>query len=199
MLSLSYLYHASVYWTFRLVWKTIIFFMPTSFLQAEIIETMAEWGIRVIVVADDKKNEKQNALSSATAADQQTPMTKTKTLPKCTMTVHDRRFFRQVAVNPLLALGEAYMNEWVDCSDLVQQIALLTAPKAKDSWAFRTMIWLRNDYITAHNLQTKGSKSMEVADLHYNLGNDLYRLMLDERYVVCVWCVICVCVVVVAC
>jgi hypothetical protein len=186
MLSLSYVYHATVYWSFRLVWKTIIFFTPTSFIQAAVIANMAEWGIRVIVPADDKKNETNAALSSSAPL-----LTNTKTPPpKCTMVVHDRRFFRQVAVDPLLALGEAYMNQWVDCSDLIQQIVLLTGPKTKDSWVFRTMLWLRNDYVTAHNQQTKGRKSMEVVHLHYNLGNDLYRLMVDEKYVLrcCFFC-----------
>jgi hypothetical protein len=161
---LSYLFHSSVFWGFRTALKICVLVAPTSIIQQQVIANFEEWGIRVVVdgetAADDKAKDSQ-----------------------CTLTVHNRRFFKQIAMNATLGLGDSYMNGWIDCSDLPKMYQILGGKKLKDSFVFRCMIYLRSNMVTAQNLQTRGSKSMHVAEIHYNLGNDLYTLMLGERCV----------------
>jgi hypothetical protein len=161
---LSYLFHSSVWWGFQTALRICIFVAPTSMVQQQLVANFEEWGIRVVVdgesAADDKPNDSQ-----------------------CTLTVHNRRFFKKVALNSTLGLGEAYMDGWFTCSDLPKMYVILGGKKSKDSFIFRCLIHLRNNMVTSQNLQTRGSKSMEVADTHYNLGNDLYTFMLGERCV----------------
>jgi hypothetical protein len=104
------------------------------------------------------------------------------------MTVYNRRFFKRFAVDHMFAHGEeAYMNGWFESSDLATQIKCITTNGSRstglDGSLFRYLWLLRNQMNTARSLQTKGAQSLEVADLHYNLGNDLYSLMLGERCV----------------
>lgn len=164
----AYLFYSASYFAVHSIWKTIIFFAPTSLVQAFLTKTLEKWGVRVVVDGEDASNKTKEATTDSQQL-------------QCTMTVHDRRFFKKFAVHNMLAHGEAYMNGWIDSSDLAKQIELITGEgsRFKDPW-FYFMFQLRNKMITAQNLQTRGTKSLKVADLHYNLGNDLYSLMLDE-------------------
>lgn len=166
-----YLVYSSVYYTLQTVWMTIIFFAPASLVQAFLTKKFEDFGIRVAVDGEESsgkpKQEKPNDFQH-----------------QCTMTVYDRRFFKKFAMNNMLAHGEAYMNGWMDSSNLAKQIELLTVEGSRNKvpWLF-FMFQLRDQMVTAQNQQTPGIKSLVVADLHYNLGQDLYSAMLDERYV----------------
>jgi hypothetical protein len=41
-----------------------------------------------------------------------------KTKYKCELVVHNDEFFRKIAFNDCLGIGEAYMDGWVDCDDI---------------------------------------------------------------------------------
>jgi hypothetical protein len=182
---LTYLHHSLVYWTLKTAWKTIIFLAPESIVEAALIKKFGEWGVRVVV--DDGKSKpsadkKQNSSNSSVI-----PPVASSPPCQCTMTVYNRRFFKQFAVDHMFAHGEAYMNGWFDSSDLATQIKCITTNGFRstgfEAALFRYLWLLRNQMKTARSLQTKGAQSLEVADVHYNLGNDLYSLMLDERCV----------------
>ena len=92
--------------------------------------------------------------------------------------VHDERLYSRLARGRTLAAGESYVDGWWDCKQLDE---LFNRALAKDmdrrlyslSFAWKK---LRNSIF---NQQTP-IKSREVANVHYNLGNDLYRAMLGE-------------------
>src|SRR3989344_3053617 len=95
--------------------------------------------------------------------------------------VHDLRFYRRVLAGGSLALGESYTEGWwdVDALDVFfTRIIRLGMEKRFQDWRsiFRTAL------ATAVNAQRLGSAHRN-AQVHYDLGNDLYRAMLDKRMV----------------
>lgn len=96
--------------------------------------------------------------------------------------VSDDSFYDRVFREGSLALGETYMDGLWDCKALDQFFyKILSAhldQKVKFSWAGLSL-FLRTFLF---NLQTKTS-SFKVGEQHYNIGNDLYKAMLDKRLV----------------
>jgi cyclopropane-fatty-acyl-phospholipid synthase len=94
--------------------------------------------------------------------------------------VHDSRFYSRVLREVELGLGESYMDGWWDCPAIDQFVdkALRAAidQSIKGNWKILLHV-LRSRYL---NLQTS-SRAFEVGEKHYDLGNDLYRAMLDKR------------------
>ena len=97
------------------------------------------------------------------------------------LTVHDRRFFHRVLAHGSLGLGESYMDGWWDCEALDEMLARVLAARldqqvrSVDGMLLAAKAWLLN-------LQ-RGRRSWEVAERHYDLGNDLYQAMLGKRMV----------------
>ncbi len=94
--------------------------------------------------------------------------------------VHDNRFFRRVLRDAALGLGESYMDGWWDCEALDELTCRIFRghlnEKIKGNWKM-TFHVLRSRLL---NLQTK-ARAPKVGQQHYDLGNDLYRAMLDKR------------------
>jgi cyclopropane-fatty-acyl-phospholipid synthase len=94
--------------------------------------------------------------------------------------VHDKRFYQRVLKEGALGLGESYMDGWWDSPALDQFIYNVLSAKledhVKESWK---LIWhvLKSKIF---NLQ-KISRAYEVGERHYDIGNDLYKAMLDKR------------------
>lgn len=95
------------------------------------------------------------------------------------MQVHDERFYRRVLAEGSIGLGESYMDGWWDAAALdeffarVRRADLYKAVRdAKTAWLVAQSRVL--------NLQSQ-SRARKVAHAHYDLGNDLYRAMLDRR------------------
>ncbi|RAJ10879.1 cyclopropane-fatty-acyl-phospholipid synthase [Chitinophaga skermanii] len=94
--------------------------------------------------------------------------------------VHDERFYRQVLSHGTLALGESYMAKWWDCAQLDELftkvlIAHLDTFIKADLKLKLEIFWAR-----VSNLQ-RPSKAYEVGEQHYDIGNDLFEVMLDKR------------------
>jgi len=95
--------------------------------------------------------------------------------------VYDERFYRRILAGGSLAAGEAYMDGWWDSQALDELFERLLRAhldkkiKARDWW------W---DALVARvfNLQ-KPSRAFQVGKRHYDMGNDLFRIMLDERMI----------------
>ncbi len=93
--------------------------------------------------------------------------------------IHDDRFYSRVLSQGILGLGEAYMDGWWDCEQLDQFVCQAlqanlhdTAPKFK-----LALHWIK---ATLFNLQSR-SRAFIVGEKHYDIGNDLFQLMLDKR------------------
>lgn len=95
------------------------------------------------------------------------------------ITVHNDHFYSKVLSEGSLGLGESYMDGWWDCNSIDEFISQVLRAnldsRIKISWS---VIW---GYINAYvvNLQDR-ARSMKVIDQHYQLGNDLYKNMLDK-------------------
>lgn len=94
--------------------------------------------------------------------------------------VHDDRFYDRVLRETALGLGESYMDGWWDCEAtdrFIARVFLANLPqKVKGNWkiAWHTL------KSRLFNLQSR-SRAFEVGEHHYDLGNDLYKAMLDKR------------------
>ncbi|HUF10430.1 MAG TPA: cyclopropane fatty acyl phospholipid synthase [Rhodothermales bacterium] len=96
--------------------------------------------------------------------------------------VHDPGFYSRIVRDGSLGLGESYMDAWWDAQHLDQFIyRILTGELRKHvPRSFKALrLLVAEKYF---NRQSK-SRAVVVSDAHYNLGNDLFQVMLDERMV----------------
>jgi cyclopropane-fatty-acyl-phospholipid synthase len=95
--------------------------------------------------------------------------------------VNDRAFYRRVLSGGALGLGEAYMDGLWDCAALDQLIyQLLRADlehRIRPLKLLVPVIWAK-----LVNLQSP-RRAFRIGEHHYDIGNDLYQLMLDQRMV----------------
>ncbi|MDO8512359.1 MAG: cyclopropane fatty acyl phospholipid synthase [bacterium] len=97
--------------------------------------------------------------------------------------VHDERLYRRVASSGNLGLGEAYMDGWWDCEAIDELINRILrgdlAKKVRQDIGMDLVI-----YTLLHfNPAGHKNKAFEIAEKHYNTGNDLFQAMLDKRMV----------------
>ncbi|MGO8693082.1 MAG: cyclopropane fatty acyl phospholipid synthase [Rectinemataceae bacterium] len=93
--------------------------------------------------------------------------------------VHDAAFYRRVLGGGSLALGESYMDGWWECDrpdELVARILSSHLQEKVRSSPRALLLWIRAVLL---NTQRK-SRAYNIGKRHYDLGNDLYRLMLDK-------------------
>jgi cyclopropane-fatty-acyl-phospholipid synthase len=95
--------------------------------------------------------------------------------------IHDERLFLRFFVEGTLGLGESFMNGWWDCHSL-------------DEFFNRVLLVGVDDRVTSvaqiggtlraslFNLQ-KPARAFQVGQCHYDIGNELYRHMLDKRMI----------------
>jgi cyclopropane-fatty-acyl-phospholipid synthase len=95
--------------------------------------------------------------------------------------VHNDDIYRRIVATGMLGVGEGYMEGWWECDQLDEMIAR----------AFRANFHRRirpiREFIFAlpahlRNLQST-ARAREVGQRHYDLGQDLYRAMLDRRMI----------------
>jgi cyclopropane-fatty-acyl-phospholipid synthase len=101
--------------------------------------------------------------------------------PDVRVLVHDPRFYRAL-LRGSLGVGHAYMEHWFDCVELPElaRLAALNMP-ALDRWrrAARPFVALPQASMRWFDRNTRSRARNRVA-AHYDIGNDLFRLMLDE-------------------
>lgn len=93
------------------------------------------------------------------------------------VTVHNQELFARVVKENSLGLGESYMDGWWDCKALDQLFCRILAAKLdkKAKKNIKMMAALLASKLL--NMQSK-TRSKKVADIHYNLDNELYSRML---------------------
>ncbi len=94
--------------------------------------------------------------------------------------IHNENFYGRVLREWSLGLGESYMDGWWDCKKLDQFFHKILAAgldnRIKKNWD----IILKIAWNFVSNPERK-SKAFEIGEKHYDIGNDLYRAMLDKR------------------
>ena len=93
--------------------------------------------------------------------------------------VHDERFYQRALSHGELGLGESYMDGWWDVQQLDEFFSKAQRAQLQDKVRTFSFVWLaaKGRFL---NRQTQ-SASKKVAREHYDLGNDLYRAMLDHN------------------
>jgi len=93
--------------------------------------------------------------------------------------VLDDRFYTRVLKDGSLGLGESYMQGWWESDQLDETMFRIVHAdlenNVKPTWSMKWAVLKAKVF----NQQSK-SKSLEVIDQHYQLGNDLFQLMLDD-------------------
>ena len=101
---------------------------------------------------------------------------------RSSVTVHDARFYRAL-LRGSLGVSEAYAEHWFDCDELAElaRLAALNMP-ALDRWrrALRPFVALPQAGGRAGARATRRSARAARIAAHYDIGNDLFSLMLDE-------------------
>jgi len=95
------------------------------------------------------------------------------------LTIHDDAFFRRIATRGKLGVGESYTaGEW-DSDDLVGLLELLlrNAASASERHAGWRRLLEARPRLNRRNGMLRARRNIAY---HYDLGNDLFRLMLDE-------------------
>jgi cyclopropane-fatty-acyl-phospholipid synthase len=96
--------------------------------------------------------------------------------------VHDNRFFKKVLSDSILGLGESYMEGWWACKRIDQLLERLIRAKMGDHIKANIRLLYLGLRTKVFNLQSF-SKAFHVIDVHYDIGNELYQLMLDSQMV----------------
>ena len=93
--------------------------------------------------------------------------------------VYDERFYQRLLSDGSLASGESYMDGWWDAEALDELCTRVHGANLAAKVGEWETIWLALKG-RIFNRQTK-LRSVEVAQEHYDLGNDIYGAMLDRR------------------
>ncbi|CAG0904856.1 unnamed protein product [Cyprideis torosa] len=92
--------------------------------------------------------------------------------------IHDNRFYRRVAKDIHLGLGESYMDGWWDCEDLCEMLfRIFRSPNLRIPLPMRVFYALGFNGNVNRQLVPKSKNSVEQ---HYDLGNDLFINFLDK-------------------
>ena len=93
--------------------------------------------------------------------------------------VHHKDFYKRVLSGGSLALGESYMDGWWDCAQLDEFFnKILSANLDEKVISKKFLVSVAKSKILNLQTRTKAKKSIKH---HYDIGNDLYELMLDKR------------------
>lgn len=95
--------------------------------------------------------------------------------------IRNPAFYKRVLIDGSLGLGESYMDGWWESEQLDEMYnRLLRSPQIRRRKFFSYIA----PYLLslAANLQRK-ARAFQVGEAHYDLGNDMYRAMLDQRMI----------------
>lgn len=93
------------------------------------------------------------------------------------MRVHHQATFDRILAQGSLGLGESYVDGWWDCEQVDELITRILRARL-DGHAGRAGWWWASVRARLTNLQSP-QRAWQVAEAHYDLGNDLYEAMLD--------------------
>ena len=96
--------------------------------------------------------------------------------------VHNEKLYGRVLLGGSLALGESYIDGWWDAKNLDQFFHNILSAGLSEEFklTWPTLLTFLKTYL--FNLETP-SRSFEVGQKHYDIGNDVYEAMLDKRLV----------------
>ena len=93
--------------------------------------------------------------------------------------INDERFYRRVLASAVLGFGESYVDGWWDCEQL-QTLARKILRAGLEERIRPLKLLLPVAAAKLFNLQNS-SRAFQIGEHHYDLGNDMFKLMLDQR------------------
>ena len=101
--------------------------------------------------------------------------------------INNEKVFDRILKEGSLGLGESYMDGWWDCKALDQFFdKLLSAnldKKAQQYLSLSSKATIAVKFLMSKTLNMQNiTRSKQVAEQHYNLGNDFYQHMLDPEF-----------------
>jgi cyclopropane-fatty-acyl-phospholipid synthase len=94
--------------------------------------------------------------------------------------VHNRNFYKRAVTEAELGIGESYMNGWWDCDKLDEMIYRIIKVRLDEKVKRKPSILFKLLLARIFNLQST-KRAFIIGERHYDLGNDLFRYMLDKR------------------
>jgi cyclopropane-fatty-acyl-phospholipid synthase len=95
--------------------------------------------------------------------------------------IHDERVYARALRHGSLGVGEAYMDGWWDSEALAETMYRIADAKLQDAAKIDFALVIEGLKAVVTNPQRL--KVTEVAEKHYDIGNDLYERMLDKRMI----------------
>lgn len=96
--------------------------------------------------------------------------------------IKDDRFYRRAAREGSIGLGESYMDAWWECERLDEFFCKLLPSDPEEKIRKSPKHAIQSLPAVLFN-QGRKSRAFQVGERHYDIGNDLYRHMLDRRLV----------------
>lgn len=94
--------------------------------------------------------------------------------------VHNDDFYRRAITRGELGIGESYMDGWWDSESIDELICRILRARLDEKIRTDPLLALKILSVRFFNLQS-GRRAFIVGEKHYDLGNDLFRNMLDLR------------------
>ncbi len=94
--------------------------------------------------------------------------------------VNDERLYSRVLAQGSLGLGESYMEGWWECKALDQFFDRILRSRLEKEIKINLGTAIRFIQAKIFNLQSR-SRAFQIGKRHYDVGNDLYKAMLDKR------------------
>lgn len=96
--------------------------------------------------------------------------------------IKDGRFYRRVLAGGSLAFGESYVDGWWECDRIDEAIARILRDDPQKELGLPWSVIAHALYARLFNPQDARA-AFRNGQAHYDIGNDLYRAMLDPRMV----------------
>ena len=97
---------------------------------------------------------------------------------KWDVSVNNDKLYARLISGGSLALGESYMDGWWDCQAIDEMIYRLLKANLDKKVKSKKAVW---NYLKAKFInQQRQSKAYEIGQRHYDIGNNLYKMMLDK-------------------
>lgn len=101
--------------------------------------------------------------------------------------INNPEAYKRVLLQGSLGLGESYVDRWWDCSSLDQFFERILRANIKEKIKQNNLVYklqlafdcLKSKITNPQSLK----KAFNIGEKHYNLGNDLFYYMLDNRMV----------------
>ena len=94
------------------------------------------------------------------------------------ITIHDERIYKRVLSEANMGLGEGYMDGWWTTKSIDKFIYKIMKSNLKDHIKITPSIIKL--YLRAKLSNKQKSRALNIGEWHYDIGNDLYKSMLDN-------------------